>query len=376
MAEEQTDKKPRLSLKGLDLNGAIATINKKYGENTLILSSKAEGLVKRFVSTGVYALDFALGGGIPENRITEIRGGYSSLKSTVLLKTIAAFQKKYPDGKPFYVDLEHSYDPEYAKLLGVDPDRLGVIEPDSGEQACDIVTDIFALEGEIFVGLDSLAALVPTAELEGSFDKMTMGTQARLVNRLMRVATSRMKRNLYDSTAPTTTLVIINQFRKKIGVMFGNPETTPGGEGKDYAYSTILTLRSTPSNAIKENKEVQGIKKEVRLGQTVRFKVEKNKMSSSQFEEGEFDYFVRDVEGHKAYTFNNIETLLRYGLFYQVIEINDKRMTYGTISRGREKEFIKDLKANPKIARKLYKEILEKVIQTDEDRTEVVEVSK
>lgn len=369
MPKDKEDKKKsaRVSLSGMSIRAIQEMLNAKYGANTLITSAAAKGLVKRFTSTGVYALDFALGGGgIPENRITEIRGSYSSLKTTVMLRSIANHQIKYPDGLAGVIDLERCYDPDYAHILGCDPDRTFVVNPDSGEQASDVLVDLLSTEQDIFIGVDSLAALVPSAELEASFDSQSMALQARLVNKVLRVATARMKRSLYNVHAPTTTVLVLNQIRQKVGIMFGSPETTPGGVGKDFYYSVIITLRSTAGDSLIENEKVQDVEESVRKGQRVRYKIEKNKMSSSQFSEGEFEYYVKPHKGYKAFTFNNEEVLFRQGLFTRVVKLTVKQIgkkvsktySYDCVSKGSEHHFIEALRSRPKLCRRLYAEIL------------------
>lgn len=220
--EEKKEKQARLNLDGLDMEEIVEQMNAKYGENTLALASEALGLKVRFISTGVYDLDFGLGGGIPENRLTELRGPFSSLKSTISYKVITNFQHKYEDGMAFFEDREHSFDPVYARRCGVDLTRLLIINSDSGEQAIDILADLISVrKRSILAVVDSVAALVPSAELESSAEQQFQGLHPRLVNKMMRILTSGMKRNLYDNEAPTITVLLTNQLREKTGVIYG-----------------------------------------------------------------------------------------------------------------------------------------------------------
>lgn len=371
----------RLDLNGCDIDAIIAQVNKKYGENTLIRASDAEGMEIQFISTGCHYLDFAMSGGFPRNRITELRGSYSALKSTLMICGARNFLATEPEGLALICDAEHSFDPSYSRKLQVDNKRLQILNPDSGEQAVDVMCDYLTINDRpIYIGLDSIAALVPTAEIESQMDQQLMGTQARLVNRFMRVATSRLKRSMYDSSSPNATLVCLNQLREKIGVMFGNPETTPGGKGKDYFFSTIVRVSSSPSDAIKEDVEVNKIKRTIRVGQNVKFTIQKNKCGSSQFEQGEFEYYVRKHRGHSPFSFNNAEALFRLGAFHEVIQVSSEgRYEYGKISCKRESDFVKALMERPKTSGRLYSEILQAISDAEEvevDLENVIKASK
>ena len=357
--------KPRLDLAGQSLEGIAEMFNEKYGENTLIVARHAQGLKVRFTSTGVYILDFATGGGIPKNRISEIRGEYSSGKTTLALMTIANFQKDHPEGLAAFVDVEQTVDLEYARRLGVDLNRCLVGVPDSGEQGVDIITELLgANDRDIFIVVDSIAALVPMAEVEASAEQQSMGLHARLINKLMRVATARMKRSMYSSAAASATILCLNQLREKIGVMFGNPETTPGGKGKDFAYGLALKVFSSPSDAVKEDITRNGVTRKVMFAKNIKFRVTKNKCGSSQYEEGEFMYYQKEYQGHAPLTFDNYETLFRFGLFYELIQMVPSKKSYlhvyGKISERKEKDFVARLREMPKTAKRLYDAILVK----------------
>jgi recombination protein RecA len=315
-------KKPRITLDGQSVKGIINQLNAKYGAGTAIGGDIS--VTPEFIATGVAALDFATGGGIPKNRITEINGPYSSLKSTISLMTAASFLREHKDNIVIYVDLERTYEPNYAKQLGVATDRLVLVLPDSGEQAIDATQDVLELNRPTLIIFDSIAAATPTAEIESSMDQGFVGAQARLINRAMRVITSRLKRSSYDKSFPTTTVIAINQIRHKVGTVYGDPETTPGGLGKDFAYSLIIRLRSSPSDRIVEKIERNGLDRQIRVGQNVKFRVLKNKCASSQFEEGSFIYYVKDFKNHKRFSFNNEEVVAKYAIYYGVVERVEK----------------------------------------------------
>jgi len=343
---------------GMDTESVVAQLNKKYGENSLIVARKARGMLVRFFSTGCYALDFGMGGGIPENRITEFRGPYSSLKSTLSLLSAANFQRKYDDGVVFFVDMERTFDPDYADCLGVDLDRIIIVNPDSGEQAGDLIKEVLNYDKPTYVIIDSIAAMTPTAEIEGSMDNQMMGVQARMINRIMRTAVSALKRSMYDPDTPTVTILCINQIREKIGVMFGNPETAPGGKGKEFAYSVMVRVSSTKSDAIIEKVVQNGITRQIRYGQTLKFDVTKNKVSRSQFDSGEVNFYSRSYKHFKANSFDNVTILFNYGVFYGIIETeSDNTKVYEDISFKDASRFKKALNKKPSLMSCLYNDI-------------------
>jgi hypothetical protein len=216
--------------------------------------------------------------------------------------------------------------------------------------------------------LDSVAALVPKEEIESSVEKQFMGLHARLINKMVRVLTARMKQSLYTEDRGSVTLLAINQLREKIGVMFGDPETTPGGKGKDFFYSVILRVASSPSDRLMTKVTKHGIEREVRYGQNVKFRFIKNKTSSSQFEAGEFHYYTRPNGNYEAFSFNNDEVLFRYGVYYGIIKIKNipkkgkvkatHAYEYGTMLYKKDKDFREALCSRPKTQRKIFAEIL------------------
>lgn len=358
MAKKEKEKVKLLDSQ-MDLEAMRNQLNAKYGANTVIRASEALNLVVRFTPTGCAAIDFGLGGGFAENRMTEVRGPFSSFKSTLALCALANHQKQYKDSIGVYVDAEKSFDPRYARELGCDLRRLLVVNPDSGEQGVDVFTELLSCGRPNFTIIDSIAALVPTAEIEASMDAAQMGQHPRLINRMMRVATARIKRSLYDNSEPPVTVVALNQLREKIGVMFGNPETTPGGKGKDFFVSAIVRLYTSGSHAVKEKVTIGGQSREIRFAQNVSFSVLKNKCSGTQHEEGEFRFHVRPYKNFGRYSFNNAEALLKYGLFFQLVDFTNGVMEYGDLSFKQSSAFIKALIEDEELADKLYWQILD-----------------
>ncbi len=238
-------------------------IKKKFGDESIMLLSQNEQAEKiDTFPTGSYLLDEALGiGGYPKGRIIEIYGPESSGKTTLCLHAIAEIQKR--NGLAAFIDAEHSIDPIYAKNLGVDLDKLILSQPDSGEQALEIV-DILAKSGSVdLIVVDSVAALVPEAELNGEMRDQQIGSQARLMSKALRKITGNLSKN-------KTTILFINQIREKIGVMFGNPETTTGGRALKFYASIRIEVRK--STTITDGKDI--------TGNEVKMKVVKNKLST------------------------------------------------------------------------------------------------
>jgi recombination protein RecA len=304
------------------LDAALAQIERAFGKGSIMKLGQREALEIEAVSTGSLGLDIALGiGGLPKGRIVEIYGPESSGKTTLALHCVAEAQKK--GGACAFIDAEHALDPVYAKKLGVDTDDLLISQPDAGEQALEI-TDTLVRSGAIDVlVVDSVAALVPRAELEGEMGDTHVGLQARLMSQALRKLTGSISRS-------RTLVIFINQIRMKIGVMFGNPETTTGGNALKFYASVRLDIRRI--GAIKEREQV--------TGNQTRVKVVKNKMAPP-FKVVEFD--VMYGEG-----VSKLGELLDLGQRAGVVEKSGSWFSYDgqRIGQGREnaKGFLKENK--------------------------------
>ncbi len=308
------------------LDSALAQIERQFGKGS-IMKLGAEGAIQdiKASSTGSLGLDIALGiGGLPMGRIIEIYGPESSGKTTLTLHCIAEQQKA--GGVCAFVDAEHALDPQYARKLGVDIDELLISQPDTGEQALEI-TDTLVRSGAVnMVVVDSVAALTPKSELEGDMGDSSVGVQARLMSQAMRKLTGSISRS-------NCMVIFINQIRMKIGVMFGSPETTTGGNALKFYSSVRLDIRRI--GALKDRDEV--------VGNATRVKVVKNKVASP-FKQVEFD--IMYGEG-----ISKMGELLDLGVKAGVIEKSGAWFSYGDerMGQGREnsKQFLKD---NPSVA--------------------------
>ncbi|WP_406614426.1 recombinase RecA [Mycoplasma corogypsi] len=260
------------------IQNAIKEIEKKYGKESIMLLGQVPDVKVETVHSGSYSLDQALGiGGIPKGRIIEIYGPESCGKTTLSLHIIAEMQKQ--GGIAAFIDAEHSIDPSYASNIGVNVDNLIVSQPDSGEQALEIV-DILAKSGKIdLIVVDSVAALVPEAELNGEMSDQQIGLQARLMSKALRKITGNLNKN-------KTTIIFINQIREKVGVIFGNPETTPGGRALKFYSSIRIEVRK--GSQINESKDI--------IGNEIKFKVVKNKLAAPYKAAQSEIYFARGID--------------------------------------------------------------------------------
>ncbi|QIR85591.1 recombinase RecA [Paracoccus sp. AK26] len=316
---DMNDKRSADKQKALD--SALAQIERQFGKGSIMKLGKDNPVAEiEATSTGSLGLDIALGiGGLPKGRIIEIFGPESSGKTTLTLHVVAEEQKK--GGVCAFVDAEHALDPQYARKLGVNLDELLISQPDTGEQALEIVDTLVRSGAVSLVVVDSVAALTPKSEIEGDMGDMQMGSQARLMSQAMRKLTASIGRS-------NCMVIFINQIRMKIGVMFGNPETTTGGNALKFYASVRLDIRRT--GAVKDRDEV--------IGNTTRVKVVKNKVAPP-FRQVEFD--IMYGEG-----ISKVGELIDLGVKAGVVEKSGAWYSYGDerIGQGREnaKQFLRD----------------------------------
>ena len=296
-------------LKALGL--AMQQITKEFGDGSIMKLGEAHHANVETISSGALSLDLALGGGYPKGRIIEIYGPESSGKTTLTLHAIAEVQKK--GGTAAFIDAEHALDPAYAKRLGVDTENLLVSQPDNGEQALEIVETLVRSNAVDIVVVDSVAALVPQAEIDGDMGDAHMGLQARLMSQALRKLTG-----IIDKSK--TTVFFINQIRMKIGVMFGNPETTTGGNALKFYASVRADIRRT--GQIKEGEEI--------IGNRTKVKIVKNKIAPP-FRTAEFDIMYNQG-------ISKTGDVLDLGVQYNVVEKAGAWFAYGgeKIGQGRE----------------------------------------
>jgi recombination protein RecA len=318
--------------KDKNLTETLSQIEKQFGKGTVMKMGDREIIDMPCVSTGSIGLDIALGiGGLPQGRVIEIFGPESSGKTTLTLQAIAECQKA--GGTAAFIDAEHALDPNYASKLGVNVDELLLSQPDTGEQALE-VTDMLVKSGSVdLIVIDSVAALTPRAEIEGDMGDHHMGLQARLMSQALRKITGNIQRS-------NCMVIFINQIRMKIGVIFGNPETTTGGNALKFYSSVRLDIRRI--GAVKEGEEV--------VGNETRVKVVKNKVSPP-FKQAEFQIMYGEginVEGEILEFGQKLELIEKSGSWYSH---NGEKIGQGKVNAS------KYLKENPKIRDSLMEEI-------------------
>jgi recombination protein RecA len=320
--------------KALDL--ALAQIDKQFGKGSVMRLGERPVVETAIIPTGSIALDVALGvGGLPRGRVIEIYGPESSGKTTVALHAVANAQRN--GGIAAFIDAEHALDPEYAKALGVDTDALLVSQPDTGEQALEIA-DMLIRSGALdIIVIDSVAALVPRAEIEGEMGDSHVGLQARLMSQALRKITGILSNS-------GTTAIFINQLREKIGVMFGSPETTTGGRALKFYSSVRLDVRRIES--LKDGTDI--------VGNRTRVKVVKNKVAAP-FKQAEFDIMYGKGISREG-------SLIDVGVEQSIIRKSGAWYTYDGDQLGQGKEKAREfLKENPDVAAEIEKKILEKL---------------
>jgi recombination protein RecA len=313
------------SAREVALEKALGDITKRFGDGSIMRLGEASSLRVEAIPTGCLSIDIALGvGGIPRGRVTEIYGPESSGKTTLCLHIIAEAQKL--GGAAAFIDMEHALDPAYAKVLGVDVDNLIISQPDMGEQALEITETLVRSGAVDIVVVDSVAALVPRSELEGDMGDATMGMQARLMSQALRKLSGAIKQT-------NTAVVFTNQLRQKIGVMFGNPETTTGGMALKFYSSVRLDIRKIQQ--IKNGSEV--------IGNRTRVRVVKNKVAPP-FRTVEFDIMYN--EG-----ISKAGDLLDLAVELDVIDKRGSFYSYGDLRLGQGRENSKQyLRENPELA--------------------------
>ena len=314
------------------LEVALSQIEKQFGKGSVMKLGENAHLNIEAIPTGALSLDIALGiGGVPRGRIVEVFGPESSGKTTVALHMIAEAQKQ--GGEAAFIDAEHALDPVYAKKLGVDIDNLIVSQPDTGEQALEIAEALIRSGAIDILVLDSVAALVPKAEIDGDMGDAHVGLQARLMSQALRKLTGVLNKS-------NTVAIFINQLREKVGIMFGNPEVTPGGRALKFYASVRLDVRKTET--LKNNGEV--------VGNHVKVKVVKNKVAPP-FREAEFDIMYGEgisKEGNILDIAVNLDIVEKAGAWFSY---NGTRIGPGRVNA---KQYLKD---NPVIGAEIEKKV-------------------
>lgn len=339
-AASETTVKPAANdakLKALGL--AQEQINKQFGDGAIRRLGDTTTVDVELISSGALSLDLALGGGYPKGRVVEIYGPESSGKTTLTLHAIAEIQKQ--GGTAAFVDAEHALDPAYARRVGVDTDNLLVSQPDNGEQALEIVETLVRSNAVDLVVVDSVAALVPQAEIEGEMGDSHMGLQARLMSQALRKLTGIINKS-------KTIVIFINQIRMKIGVMFGNPETTTGGNALKFYASVRLDIRRT--GQIKQGEDI--------IGNRTKVKVVKNKIAPP-FRAAEFDIMYN--EG-----ISKTGDVLDLAVAHEIVGKSGAWFDYGDGKIGQGREAAKQyLSENPKVLNEIEKKVREKVSKED-----------
>ncbi|WP_122626973.1 recombinase RecA [Lucifera butyrica] len=320
------------------LQNAMRQIEKDFGKGSIMrLGEAAEKMNIEIIPTGCLPLDIALGvGGVPRGRVVEIYGHESSGKTTVALHIIAEAQKL--GGIAAFIDAEHALDPLYAKKLGVDIDNLLISQPDNGEQALDIAEALVRSNAIDVIVIDSVAALVPRAEIEGEMGDAHVGLQARLMSQALRKLTGIISKS-------RTTTIFINQIREKVGVMFGNPETTTGGRALKFYSSVRLEVRK--AETLKQGNDV--------VGSRTKVKVVKNKIAPP-FKQAEFDIMYGEGISREG-------SLVDVGTSLEIISKSGTWYSYGDVRLGQGKENTKEfLKDNPQTAAEIETKIREELM--------------
>lgn len=330
------DERTKKEDKWRDVEAAVKDLQSRFGEGILMRLGEVPKVDVDVIPTGALSLDMALGvGGIPRGRVIEIYGPESSGKTTLALHVVAEAQKK--DGICAFVDAEHALDPDYAKKIGVKVDDLLISQPDTGEQGLEIVESLVRSGKVDVIVVDSVAALTPKAEIEGDMGQQHMGLQARLMSQALRKLTAIVAKS-------NTIVIFLNQIRMKIGIVFGNPETTTGGNALKFYASVRIDLRKLAQ--IKKGEDI--------IGNRVKAKIVKNKVAPP-FKIAEFDILYNEGISYEG-------DLLGLGEKYELIKKSGASYSFGDISFGRGYDAARlFLRENKKVASDLVRAIKEKV---------------
>jgi len=346
MANDLSEKRKALEL-------AMSQIDRQFGKGSIMWLGEDKKLAIDVIPTGALSLDVALGvGGIPRGRIIEIFGPESSGKTTLALHIVAEAQKR--GGLAAFVDAEHALDPNYAKLLGVDTDNLLISQPDTGEQALEITETLVRSGALDVIVIDSVAALVPRAEIEGDMGDAQMGLQARLMSQAMRKLTAAISKS-------HTSVIFINQIREKIGVMFGSPETTSGGRALKFYSSLRLDIRRIA--AIKDGERV--------VGNRTKVKVVKNKVAPP-FREAQFDILY-------GKGISKTGDLLDLAVEHKIVDKAGTWFSFGDERLGQGRENVKNyLEQNPELLKAIERKVREAVglLSPEKETVEKKEAAK
>ena len=316
---------------------ALEVIEKQFGKGSIMKMGDAHKQKVECIPTGSLSLDLALGGGIPKGRVIEIYGPESSGKTTLTLHAIAEVQRQ--GGTAAFIDAEHALDPAYAQRIGVDVENLLLSQPDNGEQALEIVETLVRSNAVDLIVVDSVAALVPRAEIEGDMGDSHMGLQARLMSQALRKLTGVISRS-------KATVIFINQIRMKIGVMFGNPETTTGGNALKFYASVRVDIRRIAQ--IKQGENI--------IGNRTRVKVVKNKIAPP-FRQAEFDIMYNQGISRSG-------DVLDLAVTHNIVEKSGAWFAYNDAKIGQGREATKKyLEENPKVLDELAKKVTEAVLK-------------
>ena len=329
----------------------LAQLNKKFGENTVVIGENIRADLISRVTTGSTTFDYVLGGGFPANQWNELIGEASHGKTAIALKTIAANQALDPEYTTVWVAAEQ-WVPEYAEMCGVDASRVIVIETNIMEEAYDAVLAFAESKSVDAIVIDSLPALVPSPEAEKNMDEMTVGRGALITNKFFRKAGAAMKRSLVEDERPILGIVI-NQYRMKIGVMHGDPRTTPGGEGKNYAFFTRAEVRRD------EWIETGSGNNKVRVGQRIKIRVLKNKTAPPQ-QIAYIDYYFADHSIYQAGDYDTAKEVVAMSIVKEVVDRRGGWIYYGERKWNGQEALVNSLREEVD----LFEELRTKVLNT------------